>query len=408
MFRILHTSDIHLGVETGTANFSRIREHAAFFDWLLETIAVEKIDGFVISGDVYDTSNAPLDAQHMFFEFLARLGNMDKKIGVVVTGGNHDGPARLSLPGRLARHIRIVGDLPRNAGAVDLDRLIVPLEAGDAPRVVCLAFPFLRAGDLPTDAAEAAMAALWRKAADRASELYPAARLIGTAHLFAAGGDLSDTERPALVGGSESVSIASFPAELAYLALGHLHRPQQVRGPILARYAGSVLPMSSAERHYKHSVVVVDIPDEGDATARTIEIPRRVPFLRIPNTGEPEDLAATLTALRALKIEPAAAGFAPFVEVMVRLDEPVADLGARVRDALAGKPVRLLRINAVTANDANSIAEAAAAGVTVDDMTPERIFKQIYADRFGAEPTEGMQKAFDRVLADVKTAGVTP
>src|SRR5690606_9366911 len=62
-------------------------------------------------------------------------------------------------------------------------------------------------------------------------------------HLFVSGGEESESERPIQVGGAHSVFPGSFPEGTSYVALGHLHRPQQFTGPadVAVRYAGSPL-----------------------------------------------------------------------------------------------------------------------------------------------------------------------
>ena len=56
MLRVLHTSDWHLG--HALHDLPRDREHAAFLDWLCDTIAAEQIDAVLISGDVFDAGGA--------------------------------------------------------------------------------------------------------------------------------------------------------------------------------------------------------------------------------------------------------------------------------------------------------------------------------------------------------------
>jgi exonuclease SbcD len=56
MYRILHTADWHLGKMLG--DFSREEEHAAFLDFLLETIRTNDIDALLIAGDIFDSESA--------------------------------------------------------------------------------------------------------------------------------------------------------------------------------------------------------------------------------------------------------------------------------------------------------------------------------------------------------------
>ena len=55
MFRLLHTSDWHLGRKL--AGYDRSAEFEAFFDFLEQTIAAKNPDLLIISGDVFDTGS---------------------------------------------------------------------------------------------------------------------------------------------------------------------------------------------------------------------------------------------------------------------------------------------------------------------------------------------------------------
>ena len=85
-----------------------------------------------------------------------------------------------------------------------------------------------------------------------------------TAHLFLLGGSTSDSERTLQVGGAMTVDPAVLPEKTHYAALGHLHRPQQIRSAACpAFYAGSPLAYSFSEAGYSKAVYLVDaLPGE--------------------------------------------------------------------------------------------------------------------------------------------------
>lgn len=73
-----------------------------------------------------------------------------------------------------------------------------------------------------------------------------------------------------------------FSEKIAYTALGHIHKAQRVSGRENVRYAGSPIPMSFAEKHYHHGVVMVTL-DEGCAVdIRRIECPQSIPLISVP------------------------------------------------------------------------------------------------------------------------------
>ncbi|AHH12863.1 Exonuclease sbcD [Borrelia hermsii YBT] len=86
-YRVLHTSDWHIGKKIG--NFSRISEQQSFLSFLLEFIKNEKIDLLLIAGDVYDSKRPGLEEQKLINDFFYELSFTSCKWCVVITG-NHD------------------------------------------------------------------------------------------------------------------------------------------------------------------------------------------------------------------------------------------------------------------------------------------------------------------------------
>ena len=129
--RVLHTSDWHLGHLLH--DLPRDREHAAFLDWLCDTIAAEAIDAVLISGDVFDAGNPPARALAAWYGFVAAARRRRPHLTVVAIAGNHDSPARLTAPAPLlaAAGVHVIGTVGRDAdGAIDAGPLVVPLEDG--------------------------------------------------------------------------------------------------------------------------------------------------------------------------------------------------------------------------------------------------------------------------------------
>jgi DNA repair protein SbcD/Mre11 len=136
----------------------------------------------------------------------------------------------------------------------------------------------------------------------------------------------------ALAGGGEReltmsltyvVSSGTLPADLDYVALGHVHRPQTIPGlGAPGRYSGSPIGLDFSEDNHGKSVVLVDI--EGDTT-RTREVPVTAgrPLVRI---------RGPLSELAALASAHPDAWFACEVE----LDAPVLDLVRQTREAVPG------------------------------------------------------------------------
>ncbi len=407
--RILHTSDWHLGQEFH--GFAREHEHAAFLSWLTSRLEEHAVDALVVAGDIYDSQNPPISAQAQLYRFIGDLRRRLPALDVVLIGGNHDSAGRLEAPGPLLAEfgVRVIGSLPRASdGAIDLDRLLVPLtDASGQVRALCAAVPFLRLPDLPP-APEGEEALVWgvgeiyREAiAAAAARLQPGQALIATGHCYMIGGELSElSERRILGGNQHALPVELFGPDVAYGALGHLHKAQMVGGRPNVRYCGSPLPLSVAERDYRHQVLLVEL-DGADATVTPLEVPRPVPVLRVPSRGVagPDAVLAALRALDAPADVPRP--WQPYLDVVVRVDSPAPGLRREVEEALAGKGVRLARLKVESSG-----VEAAEAAVLPDleDLHPKQVFAQVWSRAHGGEPGAQYLAAFRELLEGLHSA----
>lgn len=392
--RLLHTSDWHLGQTLH--DFDRSYEHRCFLDWLLALIAIEKPDALLIAGDVFDNANPSASAQHQLYRFLTSARESAPRLSIVMVAGNHDSPGRLEATSPFLEIFDavVVGQVHRKADrSIDFDRLVVPLlDATGAVGAWCLAIPFLRPGDVPRvegsgDAYLAGVAELYRLAMARArAHRTPGQAIVAMGHCHMAHGEISEfSERRIVVGGAEALPAGIFHADVAYAALGHLHLAQPVGENEHIRYSGSPLPMSFAEIAYPHQVVCVDLDGGAVTDIRPIAVPRSVDLLRIPSSHAP--LGEVVSQLAALDLP--AAGKPPeahpYLEVRVRIDAPEPGLRARIEAALAGKPVRLARIDPAGSGVAEGPASTAVSLDDLDRLGPEAVFARLCEQRIGAE-----------------------
>jgi exonuclease SbcD len=273
-------------------------------------------------------------------------------------------------------------------------------------RVLCAGVPYLRPGDLPiVQPGDCAAKALYDLVFDAADAVRGGLPLMVTGHLHIQGAQVSElSERRILVGGEEAVSADIFPSRVDYVALGHLHRPQAVGGKEHIRYAGAPFPMSVAEKDYRHGIVVVDFGDTDVREVRTIDIPRPVAFLRVPDVGAVQ-LDEVEELLRNLDVQDPGADRRPFLEVAVRLDTPEPDMRQRVDAALQGKPVRLTRVLREVAGKEYGRGPATDAEIVVEELRPEAVFASCHEKKYGAPPPERLCRAFTEILATVQNPG---
>lgn len=410
--RLLHTSDWHLGQTLH--NYERTYEHQCFLDWLLDTIVAEQTDALLVAGDVFDTANPSAAAQKQLYRFLQQARARAPQLDIVVIAGNHDSPGRLEAPGPLleAHGTSVLGHVLRSAdGEIDLARHLVPLHDRDGTlKAWCLAIPFLRPGDVPRlPAAEgqeapadpylAGIALLYRQAyALAAARRTPGQAIVAMGHCHMVDGTASlESERRIVIGGTEALPAAMFDAGLAYAALGHLHLAQRVGQQDHLRYCGSPLPLSFAEVGYRHQVLRIDLADGAAAvTVTPLMVPRAVELLRVP--ARPAPLAEALAALEALDLPELPLHRQPLLEVRVLLEAPEPGLRGRIEAALAGKPVRLAKIEPTRKLDAAGAADTAMSLDQLAQLQPDDIFRRLYLQRYGDAAPDDQLRAFAELL----------
>lgn len=401
--RVIHTSDWHLGQELH--GFDRGVEQDIFLDWLAGQLITLDADALIVTGDVYDTVNPAVQAQQRLYQFLRRALSDTPSLQMVLIGGNHDSAARLELPKHLldANRIHLIGAMPRHDGRTMSARTLIELrDKTGTPCAVCAAVPYLRPGDLPAvGAAESPVKALYREVIEAANAVRAGLPLIVTGHLHISGGTVSElSERRIIIGGEEAVASDIFPSSVAYVALGHLHKPQSISGHTVICYAGSPFPMSVAEKVYQHSIVVIDFDKTGGMKTDLVQTPRPVAFYRVPTMGA-APLDVVEDELRRLDLDDPGEHCRPFLEVAVQLDGAEPELRQRIEAALEGKPVRLTRIVRQTEGQAGALADALEGDPALDELEPAHVFAHRHAEEYGVEPPEDLKRAFDEVLVDV-------
>lgn len=419
--RLLHTSDWHLG--QSLHNYDRAYEHQRFLDWLLDAIVAEQADALLIAGDIFDNANPSSASQKQLYRFLQQAKARVPHLNLIVIAGNHDSPGRLEAPGPLLEMhgTRVVGAVPRRAdGEIDVEQLVLPLTGrGGAVEAWCLAVPFLRPGDVPrvaNDAADAdagtgadadarlpadpylaGIALLYRQALALAlSKRQPGQAIVAMGHCHMVDGQMSnDSERRIVIGGTEMLPAGIFDAAIAYAALGHLHLAQAVGQRQHIRYCGSPIPLSFAEIGYRHQILRIDLDGDTVRDIAPLAIPRAVELLRVP--AKPAPLAQVLAELAALDYPDAAPDAQPLLEVRVRLDAPEPGLRSRIEAALDGKPVRLAKIETSSAPRSATVDPALTLD-QLDQLKPDDIFQQLYLQKFGNPAPSEQLSAFAELM----------
>ena len=407
MIRILHTADWHLGQTF--FGYDRTQEHEHFLDWLAGVLTKNKIDVLIVAGDVFDVSNPSAASQRMFYRFIHRVTTENPGLQLVIVAGNHDSAARLESPLPLLQEMRteIKGIVRKQNGKIDYEHLLVELKnAAGEVEALCLAVPFLRQGDYPVVETEG------NPYAEGVKELYArllkyalkkrtdGQALVAVGHLLATGSEIAEKDHSEriIIGGLESVSPESFPEQIVYTALGHIHKAQRVLGRENIRYAGSPLPMSFAEKHYHHGVVKVTLDEGWAVEIEKLEYTPLVRLLSIPATeaAAPDEVLDELRGLELPEDEPM-----PYLEVKVKLSEPEPMLRQQVEEILEGKPVRLARIVSFYRQAAEGSVEEEVLTAGLQEMNPLQIVKATFENSYQTEMPEELVNLFQEACRTI-------
>ena len=272
--KILHTADWHIGQRLHERQ--RTDEHEKFLEWLLKTIQEHKVELLLVSGDIFDTALPSSESTNLYYRFLYRLFD-ETDAYTVITAGNHDSARHLEAPREFLEMGRIYV-----VGLADDPAKCVFTFPRDNPRVAVAAVPYLSESDLrhlsyETEVDRNERYREWLKAfyADCVSAMPAELPKILMGHLFVQGGTIGTSERNVQIGGATATHASDFPDNVSYVALGHLHRPQTIKGtdyPI--RYSGSPIPLRFNEAGYRKKVYLLELSDGGTLVHdEAIEIP---------------------------------------------------------------------------------------------------------------------------------------
>ncbi len=380
--KVLHTSDWHIG--RTLYGRKRYEEFGAFLTWLAETIQQNGIDALLVAGDIFDTSAPSNRAQELYYRFLCRVAASCCR-HVVVVAGNHDSPSFLNAPKELlkALDVHVVGSSTESPE----DEVLVLRNDQDTPELIVCAVPYLRDRDIRVAEAGESVEDKERKLIDgirthyatvaalaeqKREELGANIPIVGTGHLFTAGGQTVDGDgvRELYVGSLAHVTAGIFPACFNYLALGHLHIPQEVNGSKTIRYSGSPLPMGFGEAKQQKSVCQVEFHSTA-ASVQLIDVPVFQKLERVK--GDWDGISSRILELTATDDPNRRA----WLEVIYDGIEVIGDLRERLEAAISGTQMEILRIknNRIIDRVLGQIHEEE----TLDDLNVNDVFERCLA-----------------------------
>lgn len=398
--KVLHTSDWHLGQLLYQQK--REAEHRAFLEWLLETIRNERVELLLIAGDIFDSGLPSNYALEMYYSFLSSCGAGGCR-NIIVIGGNHDSPATLQAPKPILKAINVTVVGARDSEHPESDLVTAYDEAGNPAAVIC-AVPYLRDRDVyfpkPGDRNEArtqgiidGTAAWYRQQADlalkRRQELgRPDIPIIAMGHLFTQGTTKAGSERDLYVGNLGAFPAEGFPPEAAYIALGHLHRPQTVPTDGRVRYSGSPIPCSFDEASYSKQVFLFDTSSPNDI--RVVIVPE---FRRLSRISG--DIFSIDRELRTISPAP----LQTWVEVDYTGEALLPDLQDQVNAMAEHLPLQVVRCR--------DLSPAASASTNpmpnANELAPDEVFAlRLQQSDFTENDKKMVREAFQELLLQIR------
>ncbi len=290
MIRFIHTADIHFGMENygkidhTTGIHTRLLDFAKALNFCIDVSIEKQVDFFLFSGDAYKTHNPSQTQQKLLMECFLRLYKAN--IPVIIVIGNHDHPLTFGK----ANALDIFRQLPLDGFHVIAKPETVILNTKHGlVQIVGIPWPTRNTISLSKKHAKKTAIeitsyisqAVVNIIANLAQKLDPKLPSVLAGHLTVDQGIFSGSEKRAIYG----TDPIFMPSQLAiepfdYVALGHLHRFQQVNKahpPIV--YSGSIERIDFGERKEDKGFCLVTIENK-NTSYKFIKVPTR-PFIQI-------------------------------------------------------------------------------------------------------------------------------
>jgi len=392
--KILHTSDWHIGKELHKVELTEDMDR--FFTWLIEFIRDNQVDVLLMSGDLFDQANPTQLDMKQYYAFLEKMIPLECRI--VLTGGNHDSPAVLNAPKDLLQLLKIdvVGGAPEK-----VEELFVEYQKDDQS-VVIAAVPFLRdrdirksvAGETYNDKIEQIRDGLktyFENVNAHYSANYEGLPFVIMGHLFAQGATVSESERDIQIGNQAGVDSSIFGDQANYVALGHIHKPQEVGHPNI-RYSGSPIPMSFSEKSDQKEIVLLEF-EAGTMTQTRYDIPMSRKLVLFEDTLDlvRQKIAAYTTD----------SPLTDLAEIIVREKEfslTVMEGLEELRTDMNVPGLKIVKSKVEFENMQKGLSTLLSTGTLLSELEPEELFKKRLALEPNVDNEDELLNAFREIM----------
>lgn len=398
--KILHTSDWHLGHTL--YNYDRSPEQQAFLEQLTRIVAEEKPDAMIVSGDIYHYSTPSATTQRMYTDGMLEIHRACPEMAIVVTAGNHDSSSKLEIDSNLWNHfgVKVVGNIERNQEEVNLGKHIVEVrDKKGEPKGYIIAVPHVYPQNFPMldteTPREERQARFFQALQDEVEKMNTdGLPVVLMAHLSIEGSDRIGHDET--TGGIEYVPISSMGEGYDYLALGHIHCPQNIKGNGRhARYCGTPLPVNFDET-YPHSVSIVEVRKNKAPEIRTVEIENPMPLVTLPKEA--------VTFEEAIKLLEEYPDDRPaYIRLNVLIKDYLApDCNERASGAVKGKKCKYCYIKSNREKQASDDRARHISIQEMQEMSPLEIAKLYYQEAEGEEMDKELCALMDAAVQRVR------
>lgn len=370
--KLMHLSDLHLGKRVN--DFSMLPDQRFILDRILQILDEQRPDALLIAGDVYDKSVPSAEAVELLDDFLVQLAR--RGVETFVLSGNHDSPERLAFGGRL-----MTGSGIHMSGVYDGKVIPVSLRDGFG-EVRIYMLPFVKPAHVrrffPESAIESYTDAI--RTAVEAMDVDLSVRNVLLTHQFVTGAARCESEEIS-VGGTDNVD-ASVLMDFDYVALGHIHGPQNII-PDRIRYCGTPLKYSFSECTHKKSVTMIELEEKGSVSVYT------VPLVPLRDMRELRGSYMTLTARENY----AGTAVEDYLHIILTDEEDIPEAAGRLR-VIYPNLMKLSYDNTRTRGIA-----AVDAPELIRRRSPLELFEELYAAQ-NNQPMSDVQREFTRSMME--------
>ncbi len=386
--RLIHTSDWHLGRRL--KGIDRTPEIETALNELLNSAKTLEVDAVLVAGDIFDVPSPTADAEKVAYNFFCQL--REAKIPAVVIAGNHDSAFRIDGVSQLLSHVGVHAlGRPRKANQGGVIHLDTP-----SGKLSVAAMPFaserrlLKAEDL-WDKNDLEQRQNYKERVaylfeNLASSFREDSVNVVMAHLTLNGAKRAYSEDDYYTKDTYSLAGQTLPSEAQYIALGHIHKPQQVSNSAPTYYSGSLIQVDFGEAGEEKGFNLVTVEPGRPAKVEFKTITCNKP-LKVINCDE-NNLDGMLSANR---------DHPGFLKVVIELNTPKIGLADRVRKVCPQALIIEVKYPEVKSQKRQQLQEA-------NQFDAIEEFHNYWRDRLGTTPDSSVSKAFENLYQELNDA----